>query len=222
MNKKTVVKRSLDLVMTFLLLFLMGYQFWGDVAHEWAGTAMFLCFILHHVLNRNWYRTIGKGKYRGFRILQLVINVLLFLAMLGLMVSGILLSRHVFAFVNIKGTISFARVLHMISAYWGFLLMALHIGMHWMMMWRQIRKKITNDKLRSVCKVCGVVFALYGVWVFWKRKLVEYLFLRTQFVFFDFSEAKWKFYMDYLSMVAAGILLIWLIQTAIKRGETRK
>ena len=47
--------------MTLGLLFLMGYQFWQDAAHEWAGAGMFLLFLLHHVLNGNWYRTLLRG-----------------------------------------------------------------------------------------------------------------------------------------------------------------
>ena len=46
------VKIAVDVLMTLLLLFLMGYQFWGDTAHEWAGAIMFILFIVHHILNR--------------------------------------------------------------------------------------------------------------------------------------------------------------------------
>nr|WP_296094233.1 DUF4405 domain-containing protein [uncultured Dorea sp.] len=42
------------------------------------------------------------------------------------MVSGILLSRHIFRGVNIAGAANLARNVHMICAYWGFVLMAAH------------------------------------------------------------------------------------------------
>ena len=48
MKPKAVVKIAADVLMTLALLFLMGYPFWGDVAHEWAGAGMFLLFLLHH------------------------------------------------------------------------------------------------------------------------------------------------------------------------------
>ncbi|MCC8097765.1 MAG: hypothetical protein LIO44_04250 [Eubacterium sp.] len=51
MNTKTKIKIIIDIFMTFGLLFLMGYQFWGETAHEWAGGAMFILFIIHHILN---------------------------------------------------------------------------------------------------------------------------------------------------------------------------
>ena len=36
MKPKLAVKLSADVLMTLSLLFLMGYQFWGDTAHEWV------------------------------------------------------------------------------------------------------------------------------------------------------------------------------------------
>lgn len=52
MKPKAVFKILVDVLMTLALLFLMGYQFWGDVAHEWVGAGMFLLFIVHHILNK--------------------------------------------------------------------------------------------------------------------------------------------------------------------------
>ena len=51
MKAKAIVKMAVDVLMTLILLFLMGYQFWGDVAHEWAGAGMFVLFLAHHALN---------------------------------------------------------------------------------------------------------------------------------------------------------------------------
>lgn len=133
MKPKAAVKMIVDILMTAALLFLMGYQFWGDAAHEWAGAGMFVLFILHHILNRGWYRALPKGRYSPARVFQLVINLLLLLVMMGQMVSGIMLSRCVFSFLPISGGMSFARLLHMAAAYWGFVLMALHLGLHWNM-----------------------------------------------------------------------------------------
>ena len=212
MPKKVVAKRIVDFIMTLLLLFLMGYQFWGQLAHEWAGAIMFVCFILHHILNKNWYTSLRKGRYTSIRVIWIILNILLFVAMLGLMISGIMLSRHVFAFLSIKSGMSFARRLHMVSAYWGFLLMALHIGFHWVMLWNPIKVKIKNNGLLFLLKTAGWVFAVYGIYVFIKRNLIQYLLLKTEFVFMDFSESKISFYIDYLSMIAMLILAATLIK----------
>ena len=134
MRPKAVIKIAVDVFMTLALLFLMGYAFWGDVAHEWAGAGMFLLFLLHHILNGNWYKSLFKGGYTPLRVFRLIVDVLVFLAMIGLMVSGIMLSNYVFSFLNIRGGMSFARLLHMAASHWGFVLMALHLGLHWSML----------------------------------------------------------------------------------------
>ena len=221
MKQKTVLKRMVDLLMTLVLLFLMGYQFWGDEAHEWAGAGMFVLFILHHILNRNWYRALGKGRYSPMRIFQTIINWLLFLAMLGLMISGIILSRHVFAFLPISGGLSFARLLHLASSYWGFVLMALHLGLHWNLVINGMRKA-ANIRNASRARSAGLMvlsagIAAYGFYVFISRDLLSYMFLRTHFVFLDFSEPVPQFYLAYLAMMGFFIFLSHYGTRALKK-----
>ena len=96
-----------------------------------TGAAMFLLFILHHGLNWRWYPRLAKGRYTPLRVIQTIVNFLVLASMAGLMVSGIILSREVFAFLPISGGMGFARILHMLSAYWGFILMSTHLGLHW-------------------------------------------------------------------------------------------
>ena len=201
------VNIGIDIGMTLLLLFLMGYQFWGDTLHEWAGALMFVLFILHHGLNFRWYRGLGKGRMTIFRTVQLFVNVLLFIAMLGLMISGIWLSNHVFAFLPIHGGLSFARILHMVSAYWGFVLMSLHLGMHWAIFVGMAKKHLRGRTGQKAWFSLSVLIAAYGLYAFSQRGLFVYLYAGTQFVFFDFSESPFEFYLDYLAMMGAWIFI---------------
>jgi integral membrane sensor domain MASE1 len=98
---------------------LMAHMLTGQRVHEWAGTLMFLMFIIHNVLNANWYLKLLRGKYTPQRMLQTVTNLLVFASMLGLMISGIIMSRHVFSFLSINGGMAFARKLHMLSSLLG-------------------------------------------------------------------------------------------------------
>ena len=140
MNKNLKIRLLADSEMTLALLLLMSYQLVGEKAHEWIGMAMFLLVIGHHVLNRRWMGNITRGKYTVHRILQTVIVILLALTMIGSMVSGILLSNYIFRFVRIKGVANLARSIHILCAYWGFLFMAVHLGLHWNMMLRILEK----------------------------------------------------------------------------------
>lgn len=221
MKPKARLKVRVDILMTFLLLFLMGYQFWGDTAHEWAGAGMFALFMIHHLLNVGWHKNLLRGKYSPSRILMLVINILLFADMLGLMISGILLSNHVFAFLGIRGSLSFARLLHMASAYWGFVLMSLHLGLHWGMILGMIRRsgrgrEETSGAVKMLLRFLGTVIAAYGLIVFLRRDLLTYMLIRTQFVFLDFNEPVPLFYIDYLSMMGTFVWIAYYVSVFIR------
>ena len=227
-GRKIKAKRKivLDVAMTLALLFLMGYPWWGDVAHEWAGAGMFALFIAHHILNAGWWRSLGKGRYTPARVFQLVIDLLVLPAMLGLMVSGVILSNHVFAFLPISGGMSFARLLHMASAYWGFVLMSLHLGLHWNMILGMVRRaaggKPAVRTRRIAGNVIGAAVAVYGLVAFVRRGLPMYLFVQTHFVFFDYSEPIPLFYLDYLAMMGTCIFLAHWMGNLLRRATSKK
>ncbi len=224
MKPKTACKIAVDILMTLGLLFLMGYQFWQDAAHEWAGAGMFLLFLLHHVLNGNWYRTLLRGKRSPARVLQLAIDLLVFLAMLGLMASGVILSNHVFGFLHIRGGMGFARLLHMAASYWGFVLMALHLGLHWGMFLGMARKalKFRPSRARQILlSILGACVAAYGIVAFVRRDLLTYMLVRTHFVFFDFREPIPLFYLDYLAMMGTCIWIAYYASQFLRKWAAR-
>lgn len=205
------VKFIVDLLMTLVLLFLMGYQLWGETAHEVAGTGMFALFIVHHLLNFRWYTNLFCGNYTAIRILTSLVNLAVFLVMICLMASGIIMSRHVFVFLPVHGGMGTARLVHMAACYWGFVLMALHLGLHWGLILARVRKifgLIESSGIRSlILRIFSLLTAGYGLYVFIARDLTDYMFLRTQFVFLDYSESFISYYMDYLAMMG---LFIWI------------
>ncbi|MGI5947658.1 MAG: DUF4405 domain-containing protein [Lachnospiraceae bacterium] len=211
MKPKAIIKLAVDVLMTLALLFLMGYHFWGEILHEWVGAGMFLLFIAHHILNGHWYKTLFKGKYNVLRILTLCTTSLVLVSMLAQMYSGVLMSRYVFDFLPFNGGMSLARRLHILGTYWGFLLMSLHLGLHWNMILGMFRKAAgikSKAKSRSIIAfVVGLVIAAYGLWAFIGRDFPTYLFLKSEFVFLDYSEAKILFYIDYLALMGLCIFI---------------
>lgn len=221
MKLKSRLRLVADALMTLSLLFLMGYQFWGDSAHEWVGAAMFVLFIIHHVLNLGWYRTIFRGQLTPFRGFQLLLDMAVFAAMLGLMLSGIMLSNEVFSFLNIQSGLAFARLLHMAASYWGFILMSLHLGLHWSIFTGLARKllklKPCRRSRRAVLFLLSAGISAYGAITFVVRELPGYMLLRTQFVFLDFGEPAALFYLDYLAMMG-GCVFIAHYTSSLLRG----
>ena len=138
---------------------------------------------------------------------MLAVNLLLLAAMFSLMFSAVVLSRYVFTFVPVHGMTNLARKLHMAGAYWSFVLMALHLGLHWNMilgMCARIWKRADRTAVKAaghILRCVAACVALDGIYVFQKRELLAYLFLRTEFVFLDYGESKLVFYADYLVMM---------------------
>lgn len=223
---KMILKMCIDFVMTVLLLFQMAYMLVGNTAHEWIGTTMFVLFILHHVLNIRWYRNLFKGRYSGFRILQTVINFSVLLCMLGLMVSGIIMSRDVFSFLPIDGGMGFARILHMVAAYWGFLLMSAHLGLHWGMimgMVRKLRKQKEPSKMQKwLLRILALLISGFGVYAFVKHNLLSYMLLENQFVFFDMQQPLISFLTEYLAMMGLWACLAYYISREVQKFSVKK
>ena len=110
MNRKRTLQIVIDLSMTILLPLLMTYSLIGETAHEWIGASMLLLFIAHHILNYRWFRSLFKGRCSPVRILNTAVNLLLLIDVLLQGISGIVMSRQVFSFLNIQQGASFARV----------------------------------------------------------------------------------------------------------------
>ena len=219
MKKKFIGKIMIDLVMTVLLLFLMARQITGDVAHEWLGAGMLVLWIVHHILNRKWYSHLFKGKYTPMRILQTVTNFAVLLSTFGLMVSGIILSREVFAFLPISGGIAMARPLHILSAFWGFVWMAFHLGLHWNMVLGMARNAIgieTSKTRQMILRITAVLVAGYGLYAFIKNQFLSYMFLVSSFVFFDFERPALLFFTEYIAVMGLMVFLSHYVSKGIR------
>lgn len=225
MKKKLIYKIVIDMIMTVLLLFLMARQITGDSAHEWLGAGMLLLWIAHHILNRGWYSHLFKGKYTPMRIFQTVTNFAVLLSMFGLMVSGVILSREVFAFLPISGGIALARPLHVLSAFWGFVLMALHLGQHWNMILGMVRKAagpVSSKPLRILLHIAAASVAGYGLYAFLKNQFLSYMFLTSSFVFFDFERPVLLFFTEYIAIMGLFIFLAQYTSRGIQRLAARR
>ena len=198
MPTKQKIKCTVDLGMTVLLPLLMAYSLVGEAAHEWLGMAMLALFILHHALNFKWLKNVRNGRYSGFRILQTMLAALILLTMLGSMVSGILMSCHVLGTVRFRAG-DWAQSVHLFCAYWGFVLMSLHLGLHWTM-------------------ILGVISG-FGIVFFVRNRLTDYLFLRTHFVMLDWNVTLTSFLIQYLCMMELFVCAGYYLGKAVQKMQ---
>lgn len=220
MNKKLIVKIIIDIGMTVCLLLLMPYSLLSETIHEWLGIAMFVLFVIHHILNRKWMAAIFKGRYTPFRRVQTGLVLLMLGLMLGSMVSGILLSNYIFKMVRIVAISMQAAKVHMFCAYWGLVVMSLHLGMHWNMVVTMTGRLFEHPSaVRAwVARAIACALAGYGIYACKKRWIVKYLFMKVHFVFYDYSEKVVFYILDYIAVMVLfafvayyGGKLLWKI-----------
>ncbi len=211
MQSKTKCKLAVSAFMTLAMPILMAYELVGAVAYEWIGVGIFAAFIVHQILNAAWYKNLFKGKYTVSRTVELTVDILLFASMAGLMVSGILLSRYVFDFLPIRGGKSFARMLHLLSSYWGFILMSAHLELHWSMIMGIVRKALklsARSKTRIwILRIAALLIYGFGIFAFAKHNIASYLFLQSRFAFFDYRQPVALFLAENLSIMGLFICI---------------
>ena len=202
---KKRIRMIVDISMTVILPLLMAYSLIGETFHEIAGITMFAMFVVHQTFNRKWYAALFKGRYTARRIFQTVVNLLLLIFMILQPISGILMSKHLFTFIEVPGAAATAREIHLVLAYWGFALMCVHAGTHITAPLSKLQKKYKGVWIAVVSSLAAI--SAYGVYALIKRQIADYMFMKSAFVFFDFSEPKVFFFLDYLAvMVLFGTL----------------
>ena len=208
------IRMPLDIAMTVITLVLMGGNglfynaFDGAVdsglVHEVLGVVLFVLWAVHVVLNRAWVKAVLKGKYNALRIVRTIINAGVIVCVLFLMVSGVMLSTHVFAWLGIESGSNFARNAHMLASHWYLVFVSLHIGLHLSLF---IRGRVAT----------GITFALaaYGIYAFAARGLWKYLTLQQPFFFLDLERGYLLFALDYIAIMALFAMAMSLAMKAM-------
>lgn len=209
-----IARRTLDIAMAVLTLVLMGGNglfynaFDGELdsslIHEILGVVLFALWVVHVVWNSVWIKGVLKGKYNVLRIVRTIINAGVIVCVLFLIVSGVMLSNHIFAWLGIESGASFARNAHMLASHWYLVFVSLHIGLHLSLF---IRGRVAT----------GIVAALgaYGIYAFITRGLWKYLTLQQPFFFLDLERGYLLFALDYIAIMALFAMAMHLVMKAM-------
>ena len=216
-TKTGIIKRIVDAVLTVLLLFLMAIQVTGNVLHEWLGIGMTVTLILHHILNRKWYKAVFKGKYTPYRIALTAVNTLMLAAIALTALSGMSMSGHAVPFMYGLINVMTARTLHLAMSYWSFILMGVHIGLHIKAMTAKM-----PDKGKIVFKVILTGVSGAGLWLFLKSGIVNYITLTTHFAFLDYTTTKWLVILQNLAMLMFFVLAGYVLSEVTQKNKDKK
>ena len=214
MKKLNKIRLPLDIMMTLVSIVLMGgnFLFPAEIVHEILGVGLFVLWSVHIFLNRRWYSAIFCGKYNPYRVMQTVINCCILICTIFLMISGIILSNHLFIFLNIQSGLGFARIAHLLSSHWYYLFMSLHIGLHMGRLFQNVATKI-------IPRILLALLCAYGLYAFIARGVWKYLILKQQFFFFDLERGYILFAMDYISIIILFATILHLIASRLKKNR---
>ena len=219
--KKNIIKRIVDIALSVTLLLLMAFQVTGQLTHEWLGITMFVLTIVHQILNRKYYAAIFKGRYSPLRIFQLTVNVLLLLTFICTALSGMMMSRFATPFMNGILPSSVVRQGHLALSHWSFVLMGVHIGLHFGIVASKLKNRAAKITLGAV--MSGI--SVYGFYLFLRANFLDYMLLKNPFAFLDYSKAWWLVILENLAMLIAwafsGFLFSLFLRTIAKPGKRK-
>lgn len=218
-----IFRLALDLLAAVLLVAGLAYWWLGNLAHELIGTAMFVLIFAHNVFNRRVWARARAGRYDGQRSLNGMVIVLLATAMTALLVTSIILSRDLIG-LKVSANVSTARQMHSLAAYWGFVFVALHLGIRWRVVMTTLRNAIglalSSGLWLWVLRAVTFGISLHGVRAFAELSLGDKLLLIPSLDLWDFNEAAARFFVNHLSiMVLIGALAHYAFEVVAKRRQ---
>lgn len=200
---KRKVKIAIDILMFLSFLHLMGYHPGaGLYSHGAVGIALFVLFIVHHLLNLGWYRALPKGRHPFERSAVIALDFIFLVDMVLMAVSSVMMSELVFAFSPVQST-QLGRDLHVGSTSWGFLIMALHVGLHFDGKLSKLGRKLNGKCAGVVYKLLGVALFILGIWSLFDSRLAGKLVLKT-----SWDAPPKLFHLELFAIVAAACVLV--------------
>ncbi|AIF50308.1 protein of unknown function DUF4405 [Pelosinus sp. UFO1] len=213
-----LIRNLLNLAMAVLILMVVDYRFIGNTVHEILGLSAALLIIVHNVVNRRWYLTLFKGKMNLRRLLNTVVNLLLFATMMLLIVMAVLISQTIFAAVSLNGDIV-AHQLHMMAGYWFFILVSIHLGLHWEMlvgkMYRWLEISCTSRDI-MVSRIFSIFIIGYGSYVSFSRHIGSKLLVQHTFSNWATAPSMSSFVFDYLAIMGCYIGVTYYLMKLLK------
>jgi hypothetical protein len=213
-----VIRLLLDFTAAGLLLAALAYWWLDNTSHELIGTGMFILLLSHNVFNRRWWARLLKAARGKPSFLTIASNISIALAILALLVTSVLISRTAFAFFPLSGGPT-AREIHILAAYWAFILAAVHLGLHWSMIMAVTGKLLRvgpPNAIRTAALrgIAGAIVAL-GIHGMVVMGIGDRLVGRPSIDFWDFQESTIGFFLHHIAILgacacAAHYAAVWL------------
>ena len=216
-----LVRIVVDVALAALFVAVMATALVQEAPHEYLGLAVFACVVAHVVLNRRWFKALFRGRYNAVRVLQLLAVVGLIACVAGQVASSLVLSKFAFGFLPALPGAGWARRVHMLCSYWGFVFAFAHVGLQFKGFERLVRPAGAAGPTVIVwlARAVFVVVACFGVYAFALLNMGAYLFGQVQFALADYATPVALACARY---AAIGVLVAGLFHYLRRMLETRR
>lgn len=225
MNHVFLLRLVLDGVAAGLLLFAFSYYWQGNVAHEVAGTAMFMLLVVHGAFHRRWFAALAMKKpsmQRGK--FNIVLTFVLLIVMFVLLATSLVISETLFAGLRLDNDFT-ARQIHVGIAYWLLLIVALHLGLRWPLLMATTRRLFglteTNAVRTAVLRLITISIAVQGVYSVIELNLRYRLLFQMTLDWWSFEESVVGFFGHCLAIVGLGIFLTYYTMQWLERCKRK-
>lgn len=219
MRRMFPLRLLLDLAAVSLLLAALAYDWLGNRTHEIVGTGMFLLLVAHNLFNRRWYGTVTR-RTRCPRILfAKVVTLALLTTMLTLLVTSVLISRDVFAFLPLSGTFA-TRQLHASVGYLTLIVAATHLGLHWARVSGFARSRLgfrPPGRLAAIgWRGLVTLVAGYGVYSLFALNVGTKLAMQPTMEFWNFHTAIAAFFLHLAAIICLFATLSYCVVSSFR------
>ena len=112
----------------------------------------------------------------------------------------------------------------MISTMWTFILISVHIGLHWQMFIGLANRLVKPDPavrklLVWISRMIVLALFCYGVIAFIQRQLWNEMFLLAEFKFIDPDESIIRFILDYTAIMEVFICFGYYLKIILVKGK---
>ena len=181
MKNKKIVKMIIDALMLIIILLEFSKLYTGQLLHEAFGVALLILFIIHNILNINFYKNILKGNYNLLRVITTTTNILFLICMLLTIILGIPISSELFKELKLNGNTTI-RKLHTILGYWNLILLSIHLGFHFKIIFAKLKNKIKDKKnIKNLFYMVELIIVIFGIKTMRDINLGAYLIGKSSF-----------------------------------------
>jgi hypothetical protein len=224
-NSNLVFRLFLDAVQAVLFVAALAYWWQGNTTHEVIGTILIALLIAHVIFHRRWFGALGRGRYDLARRLATGGNLLVLVAMVTLLVTSLLLSRTVFAFLPLEGGMT-AREAHILAAYWLVVIVGMHVGLNWWRVMPAMARLLGVTEVspirRIVLRVAAALVSAYGVLAIGEMALGSKLINQVTLDMWDFSTDLGRFFFNYAAILGLVATLTHYLLTWAKRRKAHR